>query len=155
MSVSYSFCKQSNKVHPPSSPYITQKIRQIWFSCKGRRPRNKKTKGAAETQRNGWLCITESRKPGFLGKNSSVHTPSGAPKTYGSYGSGSGTLLSTPFLRSMSIRGIIDEILMVEVSVKSPFWSQKDILLGFGRIYVSFRFKMILREKLSHLLVCL
>jgi hypothetical protein len=29
MSVSYSFCRQSIKVHPPSSPYITQKIRQI------------------------------------------------------------------------------------------------------------------------------
>ncbi len=79
MSVSYSFCKHSNKVHPPSSPYITQKIRQIWFRCKGRRPRNKKTGGAAENQRNAWLCIAESRKPGFLDKNSSVHTPSGLP----------------------------------------------------------------------------
>jgi hypothetical protein len=77
MSVNYIFFKQSNKVHPPSSPYITQKIRQIWFSCKGRRPRDKKTKGAAENQRNAWLCIAESRKPGFLDKNSSVHTPSG------------------------------------------------------------------------------
>ncbi len=32
--------------------YMTQKIRQIWYSCTGRRPRNKKTKGAAENQRN-------------------------------------------------------------------------------------------------------
>ncbi len=76
MAVSYSFCKQSNKVHLPSSPYITQKIHQIWFSCKGRKQRNKKTTGAAENQRNAGLCIAESRKPGFLDKNSSVHTPS-------------------------------------------------------------------------------
>jgi hypothetical protein len=31
MSVRYSFCKQTIKVRPPSSPYITQKIRQILF----------------------------------------------------------------------------------------------------------------------------
>ena len=47
------------------------------FSCKGRRPRDKKPKGAAENQRNAWLCIAGIRKPGFLDKNSSVHTPSG------------------------------------------------------------------------------
>ena len=35
VTVRYSFCKQTIKVHPPSSPYITQKIRQILFSCKG------------------------------------------------------------------------------------------------------------------------
>jgi hypothetical protein len=29
MSVRYSFCKQTNKVHPPSTLYITQKIRQV------------------------------------------------------------------------------------------------------------------------------
>ena len=55
---------------------MTQKIRQISFICKGRRPRNKKTKGVAENQRNVWLCIAESRKPGFLDKNSFVHTSS-------------------------------------------------------------------------------
>ncbi len=68
MSVRYSFCKHTSEVHPPSSPYMTQKIRQIRFSCKGRRPRNKKTKGVAENQRNVWLWIAESRKPGFLDK---------------------------------------------------------------------------------------
>ncbi len=57
----YSFCKQTSKVHPPSSPYITLKIRQMWFSCKGRKPRNKKTKVVAENQRNAWLCIAESQ----------------------------------------------------------------------------------------------
>jgi hypothetical protein len=51
-----------------------KKILQI--SCKGRKPRNWKTKGAAENQRNARLCITESRKPGFLDYKSSVHTPS-------------------------------------------------------------------------------
>ncbi len=73
MSVRYSFCKQTNKNHPPSSPYMTQKIRQIWFSCKGRRPWYKETKGVAENQRNAWLCIAEIRKPGFRDKNSYVH----------------------------------------------------------------------------------
>ncbi len=75
MSVRYSFCKQTNEVHLPSSPNMTKKIRQISFSCKGRRPRNKKTKGVAENQPNVWLCKAESRKPGFLDKNSYVHTP--------------------------------------------------------------------------------
>jgi hypothetical protein len=55
--------------------HVTQKIHQ--FSCKGRKPRNKKTKGTAEDQRNAQLCITESRKPGFLDYKSSVHAPSG------------------------------------------------------------------------------
>ncbi len=62
---------------PPSSPYITHKIRQICFVYKGRKPRNKKTKGAAENQRNAPLCKAESRKPGFLDNKSSVHAPSG------------------------------------------------------------------------------
>jgi hypothetical protein len=58
--------------------YITQKIRQIWFSYKGRKlRRNKKTGRVAENQRNVWLCIAESRKPSFLDKKSPVHTPSG------------------------------------------------------------------------------
>ncbi len=51
---------------PPSFPYVTHKIRQIWFSFEGRKPRNKKTKGAAENQRNPRLCIAESRKPVFF-----------------------------------------------------------------------------------------
>ncbi len=51
---------------PPSSSYITHKICQIWFSCKGRKPRNKKPKGAAENQRKKRLCIAESRKPGLI-----------------------------------------------------------------------------------------
>ncbi len=77
MSVIYSFCKQTNKVRSPSSPNITQKIPQISFSCKGRKPRSKKTKGATENQQNAWLCIAESRKSGFLDEKSSMHTPSG------------------------------------------------------------------------------
>ncbi len=62
----------SNKQSPPpppplptpSSPYISHKDRKI--CCKGRRPRNKKTKGVAENQRNVRICIVESRKPVFL-----------------------------------------------------------------------------------------
>ncbi len=69
---------QTNKVPPtPSSPYITHKIRQICFIYKGRKPRNKKTKGAAENQRNTPLYTAESRKPGFLDNKSSAHAPSG------------------------------------------------------------------------------
>jgi hypothetical protein len=70
---------QTNKQSPPppSSPYITHKIRQICFIYKGRKPRNKKTKGAADNQRNARLCKAESRKPGFLDNKSSVHAPSG------------------------------------------------------------------------------
>jgi hypothetical protein len=71
---------QTNKQSPsppPSSPYITHKIRQICFIYKGRKPRNKKTKGAADNQQNARLCKAESRKPGFLDNKSSVHAPSG------------------------------------------------------------------------------
>ncbi len=57
--------------------FSKQKLRQIWFSCKGRIPRNKKTKEEAENQRNVWLGIAESRKPGFLNKKLPVHTPPG------------------------------------------------------------------------------
>ncbi len=77
ISVRYSFCKQTNKVPPPSSPSIIHKICQIWFSCKGRKPQNKKTKGVTENQRSVRLCGAESRNPGFLNNKSSVPTPSG------------------------------------------------------------------------------
>ncbi len=77
----HSFCKETNKVPPPSSLYIAHKICQIWLICKGRKPRSKKSKEEAENQRTAWLCIAESRKPGFLDKNSSVHTPSGSDST--------------------------------------------------------------------------
>ena len=78
----YSFCKQTSKVPspPPSSPYITHKIRQICFIYKGRKPKNKKTKGAADKQRNARLCKAETRKPGFLDNKSSVHAPSVRPR---------------------------------------------------------------------------
>jgi hypothetical protein len=55
---------------------VTHKIRQICFIYKGRKPRNKKTKGAADNQQNALLCKAESREPGFLDNKSSVHAPS-------------------------------------------------------------------------------
>jgi hypothetical protein len=82
LTVRYSFCKETSNVTPPPSTFfsidtVTHKIRQICFIYKGRKPRNKKTKGATDNQQNARLCKAESRKPGFLDNKSSVHAPSG------------------------------------------------------------------------------
>jgi hypothetical protein len=63
MSVRYSFCKQTIKAHPPSSPYITQKIRQILFSCKGENQGTRKPKEQQKTNemRDSALLKAESQ----------------------------------------------------------------------------------------------
>jgi hypothetical protein len=77
MSVRYSFSKQTIKVHPPSSQYITQKIRQILFSCKGENQSTRKPREQQKTNEMRDCAKMKAESQVFLIKNSSVHTPSG------------------------------------------------------------------------------
>jgi hypothetical protein len=67
---------QTNKQSPTTFFSIHNTQNPHKSDLAGKKPRNKKTKGATENQRNARLCIAGSRKPGFLNNKSSEHTPS-------------------------------------------------------------------------------
>jgi hypothetical protein len=78
MSVRYSFCKQTIKVRPPSSPYITKNIRQILFSCKGENQETRKPREQQKTNEMRDCAELKAESQVFLIKTRLCIHPLGA-----------------------------------------------------------------------------